>query len=410
MFNVTPYLRIYSWKVILFVSTFLLASNLSAHTTSTSNTNSHLFFTNISSGGTIASDQTICFGEDPMELLSLSPAGGGDNTLPIEYLWMQSIPGVSGWEVISGATSPNYDPPALNQTTAFMRCARRLGFANYTGETNVVLITIEAAPIVFILEAPDLANDGEELTFTSTTYPLAQLTWDFGDGTTTSGSNVTHTYANGGTFTITLTAFDNFTGCSFSTSTEIFVVGPLPVELDYFLGESIDDKAVQLTWFTEREEDNNFFEVLKSDDGEHFQSIAFVEGNGTTDEGVLYEFMDDIPFIGTNYYQLRQVDFSGTFSFSPIVAVQIGKEGSKAYTLFPNPAVDRLNIRFKEMYDYDTQISIRDINRSVVKQFMLPSNTLKEHFDISDLAPGVYTLDIYSRKIRSSELFVKVGF
>jgi len=360
-------------KYYLFVPILFWFNSLSANPNNFSNSN--IYFTNISSGGTIQSDQSICFGADPTELVSLSPASGGDGSLPIEYLWMQSVPGVSGWEVIPGATGASYNPPALNQTTAFMRCSRRLGFQNYTGETNVVLINILTAPISFITEAPLDANAGDNLSFSAmTTNPLATLTWDFGDGTTANGPNVNHTYNFGGTYTITLTAFDSFTGCSFSTTTEIFVIGPLPVDLAYFYGEAMEDKAVKLSWFTEEEENNNFFEILKSEDGEKFESIAIVQGQGTTEEGTSYEFYDDIPFIGTNYYQLRQIDFSGEYSFSSVVAVEIGKEGDALYTLYPNPASNDLNIRLKESYDYEVFITINDVNQRMVKQFMMPSH------------------------------------
>jgi len=272
------------------------------------------------------------------------------------------------------------------------------------------LIRILEAPIAFITEAPTDADSGNSLTWASmSTNPLSTITWDFGDGTTITGRSVNHTYDFGGTYTITLTAYDNFTGCSFSTTTEIFIVGPLPVDLGYFYGEPIEDKAVKLSWFTEKEENNNFFEVLKSEDGEKFESIAVIQGQGTTEEGTSYEFFDDIPFIGTNYYQLRQIDFSGEFFLSSVVAVKVEKEGDATYTLYPNPASNDLNIRLKEAYDYDTFVTINDVNQRMVKQFMIPSNSLKGNFNISDIAPGVYVLNIHSRKIRASELFVKIG-
>lgn len=368
------------------------------------------FFTNISSGGLIESDQTICLGQDPDELINTTSPSGGNSSLPIEYLWLKSVPGVSGWEPIVGATDENYDPPALNQTTAYMRCARRAGFQNYTGESNPVVITIQEAPFVFITEAPIEGEDGEILTFASSTYPFTTLTWDFGDGTTATGANVTHSYNFGGTYTVKLTATDNFSGCTFVATTEVFIIGPLPVELGYFYGEAIDDKQVELNWFTEREEDNSFFEILKSADGEKFEVIGTTLGQGDSETGTSYRFVDDIPFIGVNYYRLKQVDFSGEFSFSSVIAVSIEKEGDEEFIVFPNPIQNELNIRFKESSEYEIFVSIHDINKRSVKEFTIPAYELKNNMDLSDLPPGVYSLNIHSRKIRSSSLFVKVGF
>ncbi len=397
------------WTALFFlIFATAFPSDLPANPDIISSTNLK-FFTNITSGGSIIVDQTICFGEDPSELTSSAPASGGNNSLPIEYLWLKSVPGVSGWEPISGATGQNYDPPALNQTTAFMRCARRMGFPNYTGESNPIIITVLSSPFALIIEAPMEGNDGDVLTFAASDYPFATYSWDFGDGTILNGTSVDHVYNFGGTYTVVLTVTDNFTGCSYVTSTEIFILGPLPVELGYFYGEPNEDKEVILFWYTEREEENNYFEILKSVDGEKFEVIGIVEGQGNSDLGTAYKYTDDIPFIGVNYYQLRQIDFSGEFSFSPVIAIGVEKEGLEEYTLYPNPATDKLNIRFRDTYEEEMLISIFDVNRKLVKQFHLPAQTIKSNFDIADISPGVYSINIHSRRIRANSLFVKIG-
>jgi PKD repeat protein len=51
--------------------------------------------------------------------------------------------------------------------------------------------------------------------------------WDFGDGKTATGVNVTHTYAANGTYTITLTVTDD-EGAKDSVSTDVTVIKPMP--------------------------------------------------------------------------------------------------------------------------------------------------------------------------------------
>nr|WP_262905589.1 T9SS type A sorting domain-containing protein [Hymenobacter siberiensis] len=53
-----------------------------------------------------------------------------------------------------------------------------------------------------------------------------------------------------------------------------------------------------------------------------------------------YSFVDSRPLAGTSYYRLRQVDTDGTFSFSPVVAVQT--EASTQVAFYPNPSANQL--------------------------------------------------------------------
>ncbi|MCX6235389.1 MAG: T9SS type A sorting domain-containing protein, partial [Bacteroidetes bacterium] len=63
---------------------------------------------------TIAEDQTICYNTVPAELTSTVSGGNGEYL----YHWAQSADGIE-WEVITGAHSPTYQPPALIETTYY---------------------------------------------------------------------------------------------------------------------------------------------------------------------------------------------------------------------------------------------------------------------------------------------------
>lgn len=63
--------------------------------------------------------------------------------------------------------------------------------------------------------APNVACIHIPLTFQNTSQNASSYTWDFGDGTTSTDSNPTHTYHQGGIYSITLTATMN--SCSVTT-------------------------------------------------------------------------------------------------------------------------------------------------------------------------------------------------
>ncbi len=110
----------------------------------------------------------------------------------------------------------------------------------------------------------------------------------------------------------------------------------LPVELLTFKGVS-DGKSVILKWQTASEINNAGFEIERSKDAKHFETIGFVEGKGNTTELTNYQFTDDWRVAPLQYYRLRQTDFDGAFEYSNIIAVSIKDDTDKTIRLFPNP-------------------------------------------------------------------------
>lgn len=113
----------------------------------------------------------------------------------------------------------------------------------------------------------------------------------------------------------------------------------LPVELIDFSAVK-SRNGVNLQWITATETNNAGFDILRSDSPDRgFESIAYISGNGTTLERNTYSFNDgNITRGKTYYYQLKQWDLDGNFSFSEIKKVSIDRVIS--YVFAPNPADD----------------------------------------------------------------------
>ncbi|MGK0363803.1 MAG: hypothetical protein ACI85O_000856 [Saprospiraceae bacterium] len=97
---------------------------------------------NLTDGGVIADDETLCpDNNDPAEMVDVvSPSGGSG---AIEYVWLMNTntsnpPPAAGWSEIAGSNAPTYDSGTISQTTWYIRCARRAGCTEYWGESNVV--------------------------------------------------------------------------------------------------------------------------------------------------------------------------------------------------------------------------------------------------------------------------------
>lgn len=89
-------------------------------------------------GGTISlSSQDINYNTTPA-LLSASAASGGYCNLAFVYQWQYSTDGTNFYN-ISGATSQNYQPPALTTTTYYKR---RVVCNSQTSYTNTATVTV----------------------------------------------------------------------------------------------------------------------------------------------------------------------------------------------------------------------------------------------------------------------------
>ncbi|NBC18938.1 MAG: T9SS type A sorting domain-containing protein [Bacteroidetes bacterium] len=117
----------------------------------------------------------------------------------------------------------------------------------------------------------------------------------------------------------------------------------LPVELVEFTAQA-DGEAVQLRWATASETNNAGFEVQmhaaapEADGGAAWQPQGWVDGWGTTAEPQQYAYRVDGVAPGTHRFRLKQVDFDGTFAYSPEVEVTIGLDAAYRLTApYPNP-------------------------------------------------------------------------
>ena len=134
--------------------------------------------------------------------------------------------------------------------------------------------------------------------------------------------------------------FDSNGGANYKATFTV-ISTTLPVTLSAFSAKA-QNRMARLDWATASEIDNARFDVERSIDAQTFTTIGQVAGQGTTGVRQQYGFTDEAPAAGTNYYRLKQVDQSGTFSYSPIRAVIIRANGE--LTVLGNPAATELTL------------------------------------------------------------------
>ncbi len=165
--------------------------------------------------------------------------------------------------------------------------------------------------------------------------------------------------------------------------------GPLPIRLISFTATK-EDSYAHLNWITNWEENNDHFQIQKSTDAAHFETIAKISGkNGTGIQE--YSYVDRKSNSGVSYYRLKQVDHDGSAFYSTIKSVEHNKERiGTAFKFYPNPANQEIFIQASP--ESLQQIKVFNmVGQNVDEQcdFVRESDD-QLRIDISQLRPGAY--------------------
>ncbi|MFO7524848.1 MAG: T9SS type A sorting domain-containing protein, partial [Ignavibacteriaceae bacterium] len=171
--------------------------------------------------------------------------------------------------------------------------------------------------------------------------------------------------------------------------------GGIPVELSSFTANA-NVNSVTLNWSTSSELNNRGFEIERFSGS--WEKIGFVEGYGTTTEIQSYSFIDDLTLnhsLTPNLsYRLKQIDFDGTFQYSPTVEVEIGiPEQFALFQNYPNPFNPSTIIKFTIPSSSFVNLTVYDILGKEVSRLVnevMPAGNYEIKFDASKLSSGIH--------------------
>ena len=162
---------------------------------------------------------------------------------------------------------------------------------------------------------------------------------------------------------------------------------PLPIELLSF--DVIEEnKQAVLQWTTASETNNDNFEIQHSINTIDWQIIANIDGMGTSTVVHKYQYIDRKPNLAKNYYRLRQVDFDGEYSYSPIRVIDFSEYSD--IEIYPNPANSTINI---SGIDKNSTIEVLDINSRIIDLDISYQNN-KAVINIDKLPTSIYFIKI----------------
>lgn len=170
----------------------------------------------------------------------------------------------------------------------------------------------------------------------------------------------------------------------------LFSFAELPVLLIYLKGKQVG-ADVQIDWATSGETDNDHFDIERSANGLSFSKIGTIKGSGSSTMQKNYQFLDEQPLPGTNYYRLKQVDNNDEFVYSGTISVLMSTT-TASVNLSPNPANNLVFLKINSNDEGQTEMNLVDQNGKAYQSKSLKCVKGENNFilNIQELPKGIY--------------------
>lgn len=172
------------------------------------------------------------------------------------------------------------------------------------------------------------------------------------------------------------------------------VLAALPISLiDFVVHKTTND--VELKWIVSEQSQNRAFQIERSPDAQNWETLDQLAGAGTSFEEKNYSWIDRQPLEGTSFYRLRQIDYDGQFSLSPVRKVE--RTGGIVFTVFPNPTVSSTTVKTISATEGEALIDLIDATGRYVgtANFLLQKGENLLEMPLGGMPGGWYTL-VYS--------------
>ena len=294
--------------------------------------------------------------------------------------WAPTIPfGSSGCTSMSTCITPSCNPQNITYTVFLNQfhcgnpaCGSCVYLTNTCAHLNSWSVTIQAKTLETL---GDVTTGNGSTTVTGTCCVNSTLsvlevngvppyTYLWSTGATTSTLVVNSCVNSSTVYTCTVT---DACGVARIGTITFSISCPLPIELLNF-DATYNGKTVDAKWATASENNNNFFTLERSTDGQSFSIVGVVPtqavgGNSTST--LFYSYNDPNVSAGTYYYRLKQTDNDAVSKYSNIVPVTILNE-NEAFSVVPNPAVNSTDIIYYTYDDTPSVIKVFDVTGKII--------------------------------------------
>jgi Secretion system C-terminal sorting domain len=207
----------------------------------------------------------------------------------------------------------------------------------------------------------------------------------------------------------TISSTGNVNFSNYSAFTLAAITPALPVNLISFNAYRANKiRQVLLSWVTTDESNLDNYIVERSANGSNgWEQIGKLSATNSPISST-YNFQDNAPLNGNNYYHLKILNTDGAITFSAIRLVIFNNSGF-SINLYPNPATGLINISINASINKRYTIILADETGRILQQQINAGTSTHYKFDISHYATGMYYINLFDQNNRLIEIkkFIK---
>ena len=159
---------------------------------------------------------------------------------------------------------------------------------------------------------------------------------------------------------------------------------PTPVNFSLFTAVKSGSTAV-LNWQTAQEENSRDFTIERSLDGINFAPIGTIPAAGNSFLRQNYQFIDEMPLDGTDYYRIKESDLDGKGMYTVVKVLYFGSANQLTwYATGSSSATVNLKNGNSEIF------TLSDVSGKTIRQGQLSAGKT----DLSNLAAGMYVVKV----------------
>ncbi|WP_199120868.1 T9SS type A sorting domain-containing protein [Pedobacter sp. ASV28] len=132
---------------------------------------------------------------------------------------------------------------------------------------------------------------------------------------------------------------------------------------------------------------SDIYELERNTDGRNFVKIASIKANGKASN---YNYTDESPGFGGNYYRLKLIEENGNAQYSQIVNANVKSLTDFSVAAYPNPVVETLYGNINGKTEKNATVTLLDINQKTIKKIAVTDS--KFSINMKNMAVGVYLL------------------
>ncbi len=173
---------------------------------------------------------------------------------------------------------------------------------------------------------------------------------------------------------------------------------PLPVTLLYF-NIYCEGKYVALKWETASEINCDYYLVERSTDGNYWESVAFLQGAGNSNEVSTYSWVDSYDGKGsTLYYRLTQYDYNGDYEILGVQSIVCTNLPEDSWITINTDIFNNIIINFLATQGEKYEIKLYDLHGKLIFYQTGTTNNTYEHLVISTygIPSSIYLVDVHT--------------